>query len=302
MSDIAAGIIDRATGAASEFYKDAKDSLFGTSSASLRFRNIGGLLMDCVMSEEHESELDTSENRIESGAKRTDHAEQQPKKITVRGVVVGHESTSIQQDTIDFVSGIRTGDFLDNLSLPSVVSTITDSTLDLIRDRLANFIDWGGLDNSISSNIAPWLPGFSIAEMFQGSQNLRIEEYYRALLDLQKSVILCDVDTGIYKYTNMMLKSIRVSQQKDGSAIFTLSLKEFIEVPLQTSTAIPQKNSGKASNKGTTKSGRAASQGATITQKASTAVSQATGSSSNSNDGVLISTINVFKSIAGLIK
>ncbi|QQO39171.1 hypothetical protein SPHG1_50 [Salmonella phage SPHG1] len=251
MSDIFAGITD----AANDLYQDARDRLMGDGTTTLRFRNCGGIKMDAVTNEEHQSDLDIADNELESGAKASDHAAVQPKVITVTGVVVGYIDESIQESTISDVTGLRSMDFLDDIQLPQVVSTVLEG------------IDWGGLDATISRSLVPWLPDFSIAEQLKSSDNMRIEQVYRTLLDLQKNVIYCDVDTGIFKYTNMLLKSVRVVQEKDGSATFTLTFREVIEVPIVVTNAVAAKSTGRPANNGTKKSGRAQGQGDATSKK-----------------------------------
>lgn len=263
MSDIFAGITDAATG----LYQDAKDVLMGDGTTTLRFRNCGGIKMDAVTNEDHESSLEIADNELESGAKASDHAAVQPKVVTVTGVVVGYLEESIQEETINDVTGLRTMDFLDDIQLPQVVSTVLEGTRDYAVNKLASFIDWGGLDAAISRSLVPWLPDFSIAEQLKPSDNMRIEETYRTFLDFQKNVTYCDVDTGIFKYTNMLLKTVRVKQEKDGSATFTLTFREVIEVPIVVTNAVAAKSTGRPANNGTTKSGRAQGQGETTTKK-----------------------------------
>ncbi|QIN98635.1 hypothetical protein birk_61 [Salmonella phage birk] len=263
MSDIFAGITD----AANNLYQDARDRLMGDGTTTLRFRNCGGIKMDAVTNEEHQSDLDIADNELESGAKASDHAAVQPKVITVTGVVVGYIDESIQEATINDVTGLRSMDFLDDIQLPQVVSTVLEGTRDFAVNKLASFIDWGGLDATISRSLVPWLPDFSIAEQLKSSDNMRIEQVYRTLLDLQKNVIYCDVDTGIFKYTNMLLKSVRVVQEKDGSATFTLTFREVIEVPIVVTNAVAAKSTGRPANNGTKKSGRAQGQGDATSKK-----------------------------------
>lgn len=261
MSDIAGSIIDNVTGKVESYYTDAKNRLFGDGTTTLRFRNCGGIVLDVVTDESHSSEMDIAENTLETGTKAADHAALEPKEITVTGTVVGYENTSIQEDFISDITGLRSTDFLDGLGLPSAVSTVIDSTRDMVVNKLATFVDWGALDAAISSSLTPWLPGFSIAEQLKTSDNMRIEETYRNFLDFQKNVVFCTVDTGIFQYENMLLQSVRVRQQKDGSAEFTLRFREVIEVPITVTNAVAAKSTGRPGNNGTKKSGRADNQG-----------------------------------------
>lgn len=261
MSDM----LDTALSTAQGYYDDAKNVLFGDGITSLRFRSVTGeeqasIVMDAITNEEHTSELDIAENRLETGAKVSDHAALQPKSVTVEGVVVGYEATSIQEDYFSGVTGLRTLDFLNDLPIPAVVDTVIDSTRDIVVNKLATFINWGGLDSAISQSLTPWLPDFSIAEQLKGSENMRIEQMYRQFLDLQKNIVFCEVSTGIMVYENMLLKSVRVTQEKDGSAKFTLGFKEVRFTPVTYTAAVASKSTGKPASKDAKKSGRADTQ------------------------------------------
>lgn len=261
MSDM----LDTATNLATQYYNDARNMLFGDGTTSLRFRGFtddqgATITMDAVTNEEHGSELDIAENRLETGAKVSDHAAQQPKTVTVEGVVVGYETTSIQEDFFSAVTGLRSMDFLDDLPIPAVVDTVIDSTRDIVVNKLATFINWGGLDSAISQSLTPWLPDFSIAEQLKGSDNMRIEQMYRQFLDLQKNIVFCEVNTGIMVYDNMLLKSVRVTQEQDGSAKFTLGFKEVLFTPVVMVSAVSGKATGKPADKTASKSGRADTQ------------------------------------------
>lgn len=282
MSDMLSSALDTAQG----YYQDAKDRLFGDGTTTLRFRNCGGVVLDAVTDESHESEMAIADNTLETGTKASDHAALEPKVITVTGTVIGYEGSSAQEDFISEITGMRDLAFLDGLGLPSVMSTVIESTRDMVVNRLATFVDWGALDAAISSALTPWLPDFSIAEQLKTSDNLRIEEIYRNFLDFQKNVIYCDVDTGIFKYTNMLLQSIRVRQQKDGSAEFTLRFREVIEVPIVVTNAVAAKSTGRPGNNGTTKSGRADSQGDDTKNKNINNATSVSDKKANDNRGV----------------
>lgn len=317
MSDL----LDTALSTTQQYYTDAKNMLFGDGNTSLRFRSIGytasssnstqtsttsnssqaaTVTMDAVTNEEHTSNMDIAENRLETGAKISDHAMWQPLEVTVTGTVVGYEATSVQEDIVSQVAGLRASDFLDSLELPSVVNTITDSTLSMVENKLSTFINWGGLDTAVSQTLAPWLPDFSIAEQLQGSANLRIEQMYRQFLDFQKNVTFCTVTTGIMVYDNMLLRSVRCTQKQDGSAEFTLSFKEVQFVPTSYTTAVASKTSGKPAAQTATKSGRAATQAATTTNRNINSTTSVAAQDGTKQLGVLPRAAQVINSITGL--
>ena len=87
MSDMFAGALDTAQ----NYYTDAKNRLFGGGTTTLRFRNCGGVVLDAVTDENHESEMVIADNTLETGTKASDHAALDPKVITVTGTVVGYD-------------------------------------------------------------------------------------------------------------------------------------------------------------------------------------------------------------------
>ncbi|WP_340617065.1 phage baseplate protein [Xenorhabdus entomophaga] len=64
---------------------------FNTTIASVVTRSIGEFQFDCVVIENHSSNLRITENPIESGAAIADHAVLEPKEITLVGLMVGYQ-------------------------------------------------------------------------------------------------------------------------------------------------------------------------------------------------------------------
>lgn len=56
-------------------------------SCILLSRSIGGVFVDVVVSERHESELEIAEHPVESGAKISDHAWRKRRRVTLEGAV-----------------------------------------------------------------------------------------------------------------------------------------------------------------------------------------------------------------------
>jgi hypothetical protein len=63
-------------------------------------RSIGGVFVDVVLSEEHESEMEIAEHPVESGAKISDHAWRLPRKVTLEGVVESSRSVSAYEQLL----------------------------------------------------------------------------------------------------------------------------------------------------------------------------------------------------------
>lgn len=69
-------------------------------SCILTSRSIGGVFIDVVISEEHESEMEIAEHPVESGAKISDHAWRIPYKVTLEGVVDSARAVSSYQQLL----------------------------------------------------------------------------------------------------------------------------------------------------------------------------------------------------------
>lgn len=63
-------------------------------------RAIGGVFVDVVISEEHESSMTIAEHPVERGAKISDHAWQERKRVTMEGVVGAARSVSAYQQLL----------------------------------------------------------------------------------------------------------------------------------------------------------------------------------------------------------
>lgn len=64
-------------------------------------RSIGGVFVDVVISEEHESSMTIAEHPVERGAKISDHAWRERRRVTLEGVVEPSRSVSAYQQLLD---------------------------------------------------------------------------------------------------------------------------------------------------------------------------------------------------------
>lgn len=196
-------------------------------------RNIGNITLDATTGEDHTSTLRISENPIESGAVIADHAAIEPAQATITGVMVDYEP----QSSVDFVLGgfsLRDGiDFLNNLPLPATIKNFTDETVRLIEQGLGSFTALSDTLN-LARPIAPWLPDFLGTILGdQSGSDTRIAQAFIDLKAVQKSGEPITVVTGICTYSNMLITSIGVSQLQDGSAEFSITVREVFIVDTQ---------------------------------------------------------------------
>ena len=235
--------------------------------AQVSNRKIGKITFDVVTTEDHQSDLSITENPIESGAAIADHAVIQPKQVTINGVMVDHDHSTFGLD-FPFVGNIRGGiDFLNNFPLPVKVITQTSQTIAragrVISQVAGAYSQAKSLLNQ-ARTIAPFLPDFGLGGLLDSSAgDGRVQKCYADLVACQKSGETIDIQTGINLYKNMLIQSVAVNQSQDGSATFTITVREIFIVETKTAQS-------KSSASGKSKSGRAAAQSATKSQQGST--------------------------------
>ncbi len=109
-----------------------------------------------------------------------------------------------------------------------------------------------------------------------GSGDSRVQKCYADLVQSQKSGEPIEINTGVSLYKNMLIQKVAVSQDKLGSAVFTITAREIFIVDTAYVKTEGSANGSKGSatkNKGpsgSSKSGRAATQSASKTQVGST--------------------------------
>lgn len=64
-------------------------------------RSIGGVFVDVVISEEHESEMEIAEHPVEKGAKISDHAWRLPSRVTLESAIAGERAVASFQQLLD---------------------------------------------------------------------------------------------------------------------------------------------------------------------------------------------------------
>lgn len=68
---------------------------------------IGSLILDCVLSESHKSEVEVTSHNVEEGADITDHARPKPREVTLTGIVSETPINIVQQRRIVESKGQR---------------------------------------------------------------------------------------------------------------------------------------------------------------------------------------------------
>lgn len=198
--------------------------------ASVVNRTVGTFHFDVVTSEGHDSTLRLTENPIESGAAVADHAMLEPKEITLNGVMVGYE----QPDFTSRLLGERLA-AVKSLPLPLNVRGIT-AQAESMANRYLSLAQTAAAD--APRVLAPFLPDYAKSAADTSDTLDRVGKAYNALLGLQKSGEPVEVQTGLRLYQNMMLTNIGIMQLHDGSAEFTLTLREIFIVESQTAQGL----------------------------------------------------------------
>ncbi|MDE9536876.1 phage baseplate protein [Xenorhabdus bovienii] len=206
---------------------------FNTMRASVITRSIGEFQFDCVVIENHSSNLRITENPIESGAAIADHAVLEPKEITIAGIMVGYQPPQHFNKLI----GGNLSAAMDKYPLPIEIRAMTKQAESMVNRYMSmgeSMLEQIGYNRPL----APWLPNRNgLAE--DSSQTLdRVGKAYNDLLNLQKSGETITVQTGLKQYKNMMLVSISITQMNDGSAEFNLTLREIFIVETQTAKGL----------------------------------------------------------------
>lgn len=201
-----------------------------TDRASVVSRAVGTFHFDAVTGEGHESSLRITENPIESGAAVADHAILEPKEITITGVLVGYEPPSFVSDFIGSpLAAVK------DLPLSLDIKAVTAQAESMVNRYIG--VAKGVIDNA-PRVLAPFLPEYLKPDKDTAATLDRVGRGFEQLLALQKSGEPTDVHTGLRLYKNMMLKNISVTQMYDGSAEFSLTLREIFIVESQTAQGI----------------------------------------------------------------
>lgn len=192
---------------------------FNTSRrATVVTRTVGEFELDVVTIESHESNLRLTENPIESGADIADHAILEPKEITITGVMVGYEPPKQFSETFGTDWG-----FMDDYPFPVEIKAYTAQTK-ARYDQLFGKIE--DVKEQVGKVLAPWYPEAAGLLNDESPSLDRVGKAYEDLLSLQKKGEPITLRTGIKQYENMMIVSVSVTQLYDGSAEFSLTLKE----------------------------------------------------------------------------
>lgn len=175
---------------------------------------IDTLLVDASIKEDHDAEVEVTDHAVEQGAAITDHARPKPVELTIEGLV-SNTPISISQQS-------QSASSVGSSSAPS------------------------------SYGIYTMMP----AGTTSGTAGARgfAEAAYTMLRDLRDNPRLITIVTGLRKYTNMLLTSLKVPREaKTGEALnFTAKFKE-VRLATTTTTVVSTKQpKAKAPKKTTT--------------------------------------------------
>jgi len=149
--------------------------LFGISTPG----NIGNLVLDTTISDDHQYENEITDFPVESGANIADHVIQKPEQVTIEGFVT---NTPVQ-----FLSAFREGGVLRN-----TFNLLTgEEVVDKVQDALEKLL--------------------SIAGYSYPTQPDENEKEVKAKNPPQ----LVNIITGLRSYSNMAIKSLSIRRDKD---------------------------------------------------------------------------------------
>lgn len=204
---------------------------FNTSRrATVVTRSIGEFELDAVTVEGHESNMRLTENPVESGADIADHAILEPKEITVTGVMVGYEPPQHFKNMLGNDLA-----FMDEYPMPMEIRAHTRQAEAMYNQIVGQAQD---IKAQVGKVLAPWYPEAAGMANDSSPSLDRVGKAYEDLLSIQKKGEPITVQTGIKQYENMLIVSIGVTQQYDGSAEFSLTLREIFIVESQKAQGI----------------------------------------------------------------
>lgn len=204
---------------------------FNTSKrATVVTRSVGEFELDAVTVEGHESNMRLTENPVESGADIADHAILEPKEITVTGIMVGYEPPQHFKNMLG-----NDLSFMDEYPMPMEIRASTRQAEAMYNQIVGQTQD---IKAQVGKVLAPWYPEAAGMANDSSPSLDRVGKAYEDLLSIQKKGEPITVQTGIKQYENMMIVSISPTQQYDGSAEFSLTLREIFIVESQKAQGI----------------------------------------------------------------
>lgn len=208
-------------------------------------REIGSFTLDVTTVEMHDSTLTLTENPIESGANTADHAILNPRTITIVGTMVGYEPSKAFEQVASSM-----GYEVSDLPLPFELQGVTSQAISLVNRYASTFTYAVEESKRI---LAPWLPDYLTFTNDESDTLDRVGKARNQLLELQRSGEVIDIVTGVAKYSNMMITSVGVFQQFDGSAEFTITAREVFIVESKVAGGLSVKTSRAGQQSSTTK-------------------------------------------------
>lgn len=181
-------------------------------------RSVGSFKFDVTTAEMHDASLTLTENPVESGANIADHAILNPRGLTIVGTMVAYEPKKTVEAASSSV-GFNVGD----LPLPFELKGVTSQGVAMLN-RYASTAE--SVHDQASRMLAPWLTDYVTFNNDQSESLDRVGKAKNQLLEIQRSGETIDIVSGLGKYSNMMITSVSVFQQYDGSAEFTITARE----------------------------------------------------------------------------
>lgn len=103
-------------------------------------RSIGGILVDVVLSEEHEAEMEIASHPVEKGASISDHAWRKPYKVTLESVIDSPLAVASWQDLLDLQEDAEPFDLVTGLKVyPNMLIKRLSATRDKEHARILKF-------------------------------------------------------------------------------------------------------------------------------------------------------------------
>lgn len=192
--------------------------------------------LDVTSESTHVSSLQVTTNPVESGGRIADHIVVDPDSVTVSGLVVTYERPDAFRYPVPGVPFPISQDVVAGLFNGRLNTITEDVAWQLEDDRISQFV--GLAANELNNAVAPWLPDAgALFGLDQSSDNLRLQQKYSRLRQIQRSGNICRVVTDAYVYDSMLMTGVNATLTRNSSLKLVLNFQQYIFVPPQQVTS-----------------------------------------------------------------
>lgn len=183
---------------------------------------VADFVFDCALEESHESRLQTTDNKIESGASISDHSYLEPQTYSVRGLMVSYKPfTVVPLAANEVISAAKT--------LPALTGIVgkTEQVVAKVNRYAGRALQAVDIAKNAANKLSPFMPDSLKLLGDNTSETLtRQAQALAQLKSIQNSGQFLTVTSGLQIYTNMQLIGVIANKGTDDSVEFALQFKE----------------------------------------------------------------------------